>query len=85
MTAFARAFKQTGRAKLSLRWKFRIWEKTDFYGENVGGSDNGNRANSQPKVDKYGRYAVEIFLEAFTITKGRVYQFSARYEQNKKC
>ena len=52
MTAFGRAFRTTEREKLSLRWKFRILGKTDFYGENVGGSDSGNRAKSQPKVDK---------------------------------
>ena len=53
MTAIGRTLKQAERDKLSLRWKFRILEKTDFYGENVGGSDNGNRAKWQPKVDKY--------------------------------
>ena len=49
MTAFGRTFKQTEREKLSLRWKFRILRKTDFYGENVGGSDIGVIAKSQPK------------------------------------
>ena len=52
MTAIGRTLKQAERDKLSLRWKFRILEKTDFYGENVGGSDNGSRAKWQPKVDK---------------------------------
>ena len=64
MTAFASTLRKTKRENVIRKWWFCILRKTDFYGENVGGSDTGSRAKSQPKVDKYWWYTHRMDVSA---------------------